>query len=254
MPAYVLTRRTPSFICRVMVPRIGITTDFVPRDSAPDKGRSQLEQEYAETVASAGGRPVALPVMPPEYAAAYVDDVDGLIFTGGLDLPPSLYGEDPHPKTKLLPQRRVDWDLALLRAALAARRPILAICLGVQELNIALGGSLQQHLETGLRHARDESGHAYHPVQMVEPGSRLREIVGADTFETNSSHHQAVARLGKGLRVTARAPDGTVEGLEPDRDQGFVVGVQWHPERIADRPEHHALFEALVGAARSGAA
>lgn len=235
-----------------MATRIGITTDFVPRDSTPEKGRSQLEQEYADAVASAGGVPVAIPVMTPEHAGAYISGVEGLIFTGGLDIPPALYGETPHAETRSLPPRRVDWDLALMRAALAARRPILAICLGVQELNIALGGSLHQHLETGLRHSRDETGHAYHPVRIADPSSRLREIVGADDFETNSSHHQAAARLGRGLRVTARAPDGTVEGLEPDRDHGFVVGVQWHPERIADRPEHHALFRALVDAARSG--
>ncbi len=233
-----------------MIPCIGITSEFDPREKDPRKGRLQLEHEYADAVLAAGGMPFALPVPAgDEPLPAYVERLDGFVFTGGRDLPAAAYGAENHPETKELPQRRTDWDLGLIRAVYRARKPMLCICLGIQEFNVALGGSLHQHLETGLRHARDESGMASHPIRIVDPGSRLREVLGADELEVNSSHHQAIDRLGEGLRIVARAPDGTVEAVEPNGEAGFVLAVQWHPERIADRPEQLALFRALVDAA-----
>ena len=183
---------------------------------------------------------------------------DGLVLTGGIDIDPGCYGEERHPKVRHTDPRRDDFELAALRRALDADLPVLAICRGHQLLNVALGGTLLQHIE-GDGHRANKDGDMpsrWHTVQL-EPGSRLSAAFGADEIEVNSRHHQAVlpAVLAKDLRAVAYSPDGIIEAVESVR-HSWAIGVQWHPER--PEPEHprfaeqsRVIFQAFVAAARS---
>ncbi len=201
---------------------------------------------YVEAVEHAGGRAVVIP--PSEEGIdETLDAVDGMVFSGGADIDPVLYGADAHPETDVPHSHRDAGELALLNAALERDMPTLAICRGFQLLNIARGGDLIQHLPEEARHVvhRDVPGEfTHHPVE-VKAGTRLASLLGDGTHVT-SHHHQAIRRLGDGLVETAWADDGTLEALE-DPSRRFVVGVQWHPEESEDR----ALFEALVAEARA---
>ncbi len=241
-----------------MRPVIGITSDF-DVDTRPGEPREQsaLQAAYSDAIFAAGGLPLPLPV-PAEHdealRAELLARVDGLLFTGGRDLHPRNYGEPLHPKTRPLHERRDAFDLALFRQADAARTPILAICLGYQVACVARGGRLIQHVDDlGLRpsvvHGLPKGRSAFHTVR-ITPGSRLATIVGGTEIRVNSRHHQAAQfeHVGLGLRSVATAPDGLLEASE-DMDGRFLLGVQWHPEDLTDRPEHLALFQALVTAA-----
>lgn len=232
--------------------RIGLTT-YVNRAryGVWDEKAMLLPAAYAEVVAAAGGLPVLLPpIVPADVDAAAVaalSTIDGLVLTGGGDVDPERYGADAHAETDPPNPRRDAWELALLRAALAADRPVLAVCRGVQLMNVACGGTLHQHLPDVLGAAthRPELGtFAQVPVR-VDHGSRLADIVGEHT-EVRCHHHQAIDRLGDGLQVCARADDGSVEAVELVGAR-FALGVQWHPEEAGDE----RLFSALISAARS---
>lgn len=229
-------------------PVIGVNLDF-EIEPAP---RSMLRETYYDAVWRAGGLPLLIPpIADDEAIAAALDRVDGLVLTGGDDLDPGLWGESAHPACKLLAKRRHDFDLRLSRAALERRKPLLAICCGMQTINVVRGGSLIQDIPSlvpGAGVHKKQDAAPEHDV-LIEPGTRLREIVGAERVLANTFHHQSCGRIGAGLRVSARAPDGIIEAWE-DPAQPFLVGVQWHPERIADRPEQLSLFRALVDAAR----
>lgn len=232
-------------------PRIGVNCDVV-NDGAPDE-KLCLNWSYADAVLRAGGRPVLLaPVDDQGLVAEQLDGLDGLLLTGGRDYDPAFYGQEPHPKTRLLPPRRVAYDLALATAALGRGMPTLGVCGGAQLVNIALGGTLIQHIPSqvpgAVRHARAPGGRTLHTVN-VEADSRLAGIVGPGELETNSSHHQAIDEAAAGLRIVARASDGVVEAAE-GTGEPFLLAVQWHPERLLERPRHAALFRALVDAAR----
>jgi putative glutamine amidotransferase len=225
------------------VARIGITSGRTPEGAATLKGA------YVEAVRAAGGLPLVLPVLGPGDVDAALDAVDGLLLTGGGDVDPACYGAATAPEVGGVDRGRDDWELHLPRTAAAAGVPVLAVCRGMQVVNVAAGGSLVQHLPavTPLSHAdRERSRREVHPVT-VAAGSALAGITGAGRLDVNTLHHQAVDRLGAGLRVTALAPDGVVEGIEANA--GHLVGVQWHPELLADRPPHLALFRWLVAAA-----
>jgi gamma-glutamyl-gamma-aminobutyrate hydrolase PuuD len=205
-----------------------------------ERSAAVLMSAYVEATAAAGAVPVLLPPVDPANAADAVAAVDAVIVTGGADVDPTSYGQERAEGTD---QPRVDrdaWEAAVLDAALDADKPVLAICRGVQLLNVVRGGTLHQHVE----------GHRPQPGQFlptrveITMGSQLAGIVGEEV-EVPCSHHQAIDAVGAGLAVTARAGDGTVEGLELE-GRRFVVGVQWHPEE-GDDPR---LFEALVAAAR----
>lgn len=206
---------------------------------------------YIQAVDRAGGMPLVLPPTTdrPSLEAALAL-LNGLLLTGGQDIAPPLYGQTLHPATCLADPQRLAGDRALLEVALDTTIPILGICMGCQWLNVALGGDLIQDipslLGTAVLHAPRET---FHPVR-IQPGSRLAAILGREELEVNSSHHQALGRLGRGLRAVAWAPDGVVEAAEGEGGR-FLLAVQWHPERLADRPEHLALFRALVEAARA---
>lgn len=233
------------------VPRIGLTT-YVERAQwgAWDQRAALLPTSYVEVVARVGGLPVLLPPIVPDdiegAALAAAAALDGLVLTGGSDVDPDQYGAEPHSQTDRPRLGRDAWELALLRAALAVDQPVLAVCRGAQLLNVALGGTLHQHLPdvTGDASHRPEVG-TFGQVRMtVDPASRLARIVG-EAPEGQCHHHQAIDRLGDGLAVCARAADGTIEGVEVVGAR-FAIGVQWHPEEAGDE----RLFAALVDAAR----
>ncbi|MFF0296573.1 gamma-glutamyl-gamma-aminobutyrate hydrolase family protein [Kitasatospora sp. NPDC004614] len=203
-----------------------------------------LPERYPALVQEVGGIAVMLPPDAPEHAADAVARLDGLVIAGGEDVAPALYGEPAHPLTVANAPERDLWEAALIRAALASGTPLLGICRGMQLLNVVCGGSLIQHLPDvvgdGLSHlgAPTEYGrHAIHPV----PGTLLADLLPEPSVTVPTYHHQAVARLGKGLTVCAHAADGTIEAVE---GAGFTLGVQWHPEQGEDLRVARALVHA----------
>ena len=220
-------------------PLIGITTYVEPASW----GHWQVEAalvpyDYVRAVERAGGRAVLVP--PDDKGIEEVlDALDGLIFSGGNDLEPQGYGADAHPATIGTNPERDRGELALLQSALERDLPVLAICRGFQVLNVARGGDIVQHLPDVVGHEehREVLGEFSEHAVRVDPSSRIREVHGA----VKSHHHQALGRVGAGLREVAWAEDGTVEGLE-DPDKPFLVGVLWHPEAGEDQQ----LFEQLV--------
>ena len=210
-------------------------------------------EAYCERVQEAGAEPLELSSPDGDVAT-----LDGLILTGGLDVDPERYGEDRHPKVKQTDAARDAFELALLDAALAADLPVLAICRGHQLLNVAFGGRLLQHIQSGEHRADFKAPGTpsrWHTVRLASR-SRLRAILGADEIEVNSRHHQAVLpeTLAPGLEAVAFSPDGLVEAVE-SRSHRWAIGVQWHPELpeaghpgFAERCR--PLFEAFVAEAR----
>jgi len=231
-------------------PLIGITMD-----SGERADRYALNCPYAAAVEKAGGLPVALPFRTePSLAAELVDRLDGILFSGGDDLDPSFFGQELHPKARPIDPARQRFELALLAAAEARRRPILGICLGAQLLNVHRGGSLVQFLpdrpEATLEHRKLGRREVRHLVKL-EPDTLLQRLLGKAEIMANSSHKQAIDRLGKDLRIIARAEDGVIEGVE---DPGFplFLGIQWHPERLQEEEDHLAVFKLLVAKAAGG--
>ena len=234
-------------------PVIGLTLD-----SEPPGGYSKthswyaLRENYASAVAGAGGLPVLLP-HEPEQAEAYLGLIDGLIVTGGaFDVDPAIFGASMRHASVTTKDRRTAFELAVTRGAAAADKPVLGICGGQQLLNVALGGTLIQHIPDevpgALAHEqpnpRTEAGH----VVKVTEGTLLYRITGAAELPVNSAHHQAVKELAPGFVVDAVAPDGVIEGIEDPRRR-FLIGVQWHPEyAISDGDVR--LFSAFIAAAR----
>ncbi len=213
---------------------------------------------YVRSVALAGGAPVLIAPNVGERAwRAVYERLDGLLFAGGVDVDPARYQELPHPQLGAVDDALDEAELMLARWSIADRRPVLAICRGIQLINVAAGGSLYQDLPTQLPAALP---HACHPPRyprdyrahlvQTEPGSRLAAALGIRRVHVNSRHHQAVKRVAPGFKVVARAPDGVVEGIE-HVDAPFIVGVQWHPESMVDNDPHMlALFKAFVDACR----
>jgi putative glutamine amidotransferase len=233
-------------------PIIGLTLD-----SEPPGGYSKthswyaLRENYCSAVARAGGLPILLPHAPDE-AEAYLALIDALVVTGGaFDVDPALFGADARHPTVTTKDRRTAFELAITKGAAAADKPVLGICGGQQLLNVALGGTLIQHIPDevpgALAHEqpnpRTEAGHTVR----ITLGSLLHRVTGAAELAVNSAHHQAVKDLAPGLVVDAVAPDGVIEGIEaPGRR--FVIGVQWHPEYALSDGDTR-LFAAFVAAA-----
>lgn len=245
-------------------PVVGVTGYIVEAGKSRELGFGPRQLDVAPStylgwVRQSGMLPVPIPAHEPSTHADYLDLVDGLVLSGGADIDPERYGETAHPLARV-EKRRDAFEFGLVRAALERGVPILGICRGLQVLNVALGGTMHQHLpersgeivhssefRDGRRHPGDMWLPAYHEVTVTDP--ELRELVGEgceshtlsptgesrpsfETLTTNSYHHQGVARLGTGLRVAARAADGLVEAVVGiDRP---VLGVQWHPEMHAD--------------------
>ncbi len=225
-------------------PRIGINCGLV---GAPEPPSYKLDRRYADAVRRAGGDPVLMPFFHDAAGArSLLDVVDGVLLTGGTDINPRRWGERRHPAaSRLLPERETS-DFLLLEAALARDLPVLGICAGCQELNVVLGGSLHQHVDD-LPGAGPHSDGARHEVMAFVP-SMIRDILGRPRATVNSFHHQACRRPGRGLTVSAVSPDGLIEAVESVRHR-FVLGVQWHPERMPGYARQRAVFRALIAAA-----
>lgn len=216
--------------------------------------RVRANDAYLRAVEQAGGLPLLAPPYP-ELVAALIARADGVVLVGGEDVDPARYGAARHPKTEAAAPERDAMELAMVQAARGACVPLLAICRGLQVLNVALGGTLVQdipserdgavaHDPPGARDARS------HDVR-IAADSQLSRLLGTDSLTVNSLHHQAVDRLGRGLRAVAHADDGIVEAAEATDPKWWAVGVQWHPEELTatSGPWDRRLFEAFVEAA-----
>ncbi|MFH1023168.1 MAG: gamma-glutamyl-gamma-aminobutyrate hydrolase family protein [Planctomycetota bacterium] len=225
-------------------PLIALTTSHLDRDN-----RISAPIGYARAVVKAGGIPVHLPpAIPENLLDPVLDRIRGIILTGGFDINPHRYGARPHPRTARMSRLREEFDFALLAAALRRKTPILAICLGIQEVNVAFGGTLHQHIPGAVHRAPGKNPYARHAVTLA-PGTRIRDICGKSRFVVNSSHHQTVDALGRGLAPTAYSDDLVLEGLEHP-GYPFLIGVQWHPERmIGNAAASDRIFRAFVAAA-----
>jgi putative glutamine amidotransferase len=229
-----------------MRPRIGITVDCVDNNA----GKYESPFSYARAIELAGGLPLLLPYKTDiALVGEYVDLVDGMLFSGGADLDPALYGESWHPKAGPIDPDRQKFELTLLAEVERRRTPALGVCLGSQLMNVYRGGSLNQFIPDveraePLEHRSLGGVIQRHPVR-VDPDSLLGKTIGKTEISANSYHKQSVHRLGRGLRVIATAPDGVIEGFE-DPSFPLFAAVQWHPERLTDEPEHLAPFRLLV--------
>lgn len=234
-------------------PLIGVSTSITV-GAHPE--RAYVNSTYLHAVQQAGGVPVPL---PPQLSAASLQrlgaELSGLLLTGGGDLDPALFHEAPHATLSDVAPARDTLETSALHLALHRGLPILAVCRGIQVLNVALGGSLYQDVGTDpgtqiLHSQKEPRDQPTHKVK-VTPGSRLAETLGTDELEVNSMHHQAIKGLGHGLAAVAWAPDQIVEGAELGDPARFVLGVQWHPEELVGHSEPaRRLFAALVAAAR----
>ena len=247
-------------------PLIGVTTSEVrePKriqqtpESEPKVREMVLGLTYLRAIEAAGALPMVVPPLPEEAIGSLLDRLDGICLSGGPDLDPDTYGASPSPDLGPTEPDLDRFELAVARCADAREIPILAICRGTQALNVARGGSLIQHLPAvseEISHRQANPGNETSHTIDVEPGSRLAAALGDDEMEVrdeldvNSFHHQAIERLGEGLKVTARAPDGTIEAVE-DPSRPFLIGVQWHAETLVHRTYEAALFRHFVEASR----
>jgi len=237
-------------------PRVGI-----PWRTSDEERKAEREKldNYFEAVRRAGGEPAAISLnLSAERLAAEIERLDGFVLPGSpADVEPSRYGAERHAKTKTLDPARDRTDSAILDHAIAEHKPVLAICYGCQILNVHRGGSLVQdipaerpgkemHGKTDLA-VRAKKGDAEHDATLAV-GSRLAKLAGSQQVRINSSHHQAIDKPGEGLRVTARSPEGIVEGVELEGERNWVVGVQWHPERMTDNAFAQKVFGDFVAA------
>ena len=236
-------------------PVVGLTTYLEQAKTGVwDVRAALLPDIYFEGVTRAGGIAVLLPPQPvdDEIAARVLDGLDGLVITGGKDVDPARYGQAPHPKTDQPRRDRDAWEFALLAGALRRGLPVLGICRGAQVLNVALGGTLHQHLPDVVGHTGHQLGNAVFNTSQVRtvPGTRLATLIGQSS-DAQCYHHQAIARLGEGLVASARDSAGVIEAVEKDPGlpgDNFVLAVQWHPE---ERLDDLRLFQAVVEAAAS---
>ena len=214
----------------------------------------QVGQAYITAIQRAGGIPVMVPTGTDHSSAlALTRRLDGLLLSGGGDIDPQRFNGSPHPKVYGISPERDELELALIENALTAELPLLAICRGIQVLNVAFGGTLYTHIQDQVEHSlkhdwfpkfpRDKLAHTV----SITCGSLLDQIYAADEIQVNSLHHQGIDRVGKGLEAIAYAPDALVEGLVV-KGAAFALGVQWHPECLPDDAGTQRLFQAFVAA------
>lgn len=208
---------------------------------------------FSEAIIQAGGIPLIIPISDPEVAERYLTLVDGLLLTGGQDVSPQLYNEEPrHVMGETSPERDAS-ELALIKSAIALKKPMLGVCRGMQLLNVALGGSLYQDLHTdadiAIQHVQKSQPDCPTHSIKIEPESHLASLITYDNH-VNSIHHQAVKQLGEGFSATAWSLDGIIEAIERIDEQMSIIGVQWHPElSFTKQPESLALFTDLINRA-----
>lgn len=220
-------------------PIIGITTDLEDKSNL-------IEAAYSRAVEFYGGAPVLVPTVADASGSGFlsriVSALDGLLIPGSRDMDPKFYGQQPHPAIKPMSAQRTETEFSVLREALENEIPVLGICGGMQFINVFYGGSLAQDIKALLPDALDHEGGNAHDVEVVSD-TVLGGMVGTREFNVKSYHHQAVGRVGGGLRTSAAAPDGIVEGLESE--DGNVMGVQWHPE-LEESPVSRAIFAGFL--------
>jgi len=234
-----------------MKPIIGINCDYEEEGKQP---YSFTYRDYCEAIIAAGGIPFLLPIIKDKNDVEFsLKKIDGLLLTGGNDVPPQRYGEERHERTVCVHPDKDISDFTLVETSIQTKKPILAICYGTQLVNVALGGSLIQDIpsevKTPIIHKDSKNEHYTHTIT-IEKNSLLYQIIGTDCIKANSTHHQAIKRLGNGLKDTAHTEDGIIEAVEW-KGYPFLVGVQWHPERMTDSPHHLALFKTLIAASKT---
>lgn len=232
-------------------PLIGITMNL---EKQKTRSLNILDQDYAKAVLDAGGIPV--PVISVDACIRdLVSRLDGVLFTGGDDIHPRYYNERPlrAAKMTLSEDDRTDFEIKLFKAAYRARKPVLAICGGEQLINVALGGTLYQDMQlqlgTTMKHRPSRTGEKIFHEVIIKKDARLFRIMGSGSIEIRSAHHQSVKKLGKGLHVSAVSSDGVIEAFEAD-SKGFLIAVQWHPEKKRHDRYTKKLFKAFINAAR----
>jgi putative glutamine amidotransferase len=245
------------------LPLIGVTTseirrtassEPIPEGEPPARFEMALGLPYLKGIEAAGGLPLVIPPLGEEALEPLLDRIDGICLSGGPDIDPANYGAGPHPEQGPTEPDLDRFELEVARRADAREMPILAICRGTQALNIVRGGVLHQHLpeiSEEIAHRQATPGDQPSHAVAIEADSKLAAVLGDREIEINSFHHQAIDRLGAGLRISARAPDGTVEAVE-DPSRRFLIGVQWHAETLIHRPYEAALFNCFVEACRRG--
>lgn len=241
-------------------PLIGITPDVGRSPVAHSANRGEplviLQERYARAILEAGGIPLILPVFPDRTAIQeMLDRLDGVLLSGGnFDIHPKFYGEEPIRALGEVKEERTQFELGLLSSALERDLPLLGVCGGAQAINVALGGSLYQDIASQIPDAgehqkgrlKEAGGHKIN----IRNRTNLKQIVGRKTLEVNTTHHQAVKKLGKGLIVNATAEDGVIEGIE-SQEHSFVLGVQWHPEFLTERDSsQRKIFASFISACR----
>lgn len=212
---------------------------------------SYTPQGFVTAVQQTGGMPLIIPIGAPETAADYIAQIDKLLLAGGQDVSPDFYGEEPHPKLEETNRNRDTFELALIEEAIKQKKPILAVCRGMQLLNVALGGTLYQDLsqysEWKVKHGQQPTAPEFptHSIT-IENNTILNQLFG-DTYQVNSYHHQAIRRISTQLSATAYSSDGLVEGVEAKHPEQRLLGVQWHPELIFHNDTKElALFRYFV--------
>jgi putative glutamine amidotransferase len=215
-------------------PAIGITVDL-------EGEYFRVKHHYAHAILRCGGLPLLLPLEGDPKA--YMKKIDGLLISGGADLDPAYFQEERPSQARLVARERSDFEISLLKEMVGLFKPVLGVCYGMQLMNVAFGGSLYQDIEAQLHGTIDHrTGH--HPVAIRE-----NRFMGKGTFSVNSTHHQAINRVGKGLSVIAKSPDNIAEAFCRE-DYPFLVGVQWHPERRLEEELSMGLFCSFIDAAR----
>jgi putative glutamine amidotransferase len=236
-----------------MKPVIGITSSY-----APESDSQSLPSAYVRAVEAAAGLPFIIPAgISAQLADEVLGVIDGLLLSGGGDIDPQIFGESPHQRLGTISPERDFIEIPLAQAALKRGLPVLAICRGIQVLNVAAGGTLIQDIPSqvpgAIKHRQEAPRWLGTHAVVVAPDSRLAALLGATQVRVNSYHHQSVKAVAPGFRLSAEAPDGIIEAIEslcPDR---FALGVQWHPEGMFEKvPAFARLFQGLVEAATTG--
>ncbi len=239
-------------------PRIGILANIDMGDlkQAPGKERAGVFHDYVSAVTLAGGCPLILPIIQDEQAIeAQMSTIDGFMLTGGYDVSPLLFGQEPIFQLSEICPERDEYEIKGVHLAIEMGIPIFAICRGLQLVNVALGGTLYQDIHTqpgtSMQHFQQAKGHvAAHSIEVL-PKTLLHTILGKGPIYVNTFHHQAIDELAPGLKVNSRSPDGIIEGIEGTSSH-WLLGVQWHPERMAERHKSMLdIFKAFVKAAQS---
>jgi len=239
-------------------PIIGISASICTIDTGSLLGRERvfIGQDYIKAIIQAGGIPIVLPLIESEDSICrQVDLIDGLMLSGGYDVDPHFYGEEPHHLLEATYRERDLCETVLVRAAAQKKIPILGICRGLQLINVAFGGSLYQDLtcidKDLLQHRQKTNLHEGAHTVDLEKGTILEKIYNQESIRTNSLHHQSIKKLAEGFKINAKSRDGIIEGIEK-MDQSFILGLQWHPELMFDADaQTRTLFRAFIDACQT---